>query len=128
MPARLFVTLWAAAVKAAPAEKTNVTKEIDITDAKRMMGVLLRRSLFMELVRGSIQLHDIVRDYVLSKVEQEQKSTGGLQVLQRCFVSEFLASQESWEAVGGEKIPRSVSMCPCHFSYLLFCWCQEQGA
>jgi hypothetical protein len=73
-----------------------------------MIGVLVKRSLFMELIRGSVQLHDIVRDYTLGKLEEERKTThtGGLELLQRSFVSEFLASQEEWEGVAGGTIPR----------------------
>jgi hypothetical protein len=61
VPARLFVTLWSAVVKAAAKakQKIAVKSHISIGDAKRMMAVLVRRSLYMELVRGSIQLHDI---------------------------------------------------------------------
>lgn len=43
---------------------------------------------------------------MLAKVEKERQSTGGLQLLQRLFVSEFLASQEGWGYVAGTTIPR----------------------
>ena len=61
MPVRLFVVLWAATVKAAAQAKNKhpVKSKISIGEAKKMVGVLLRRSLFLDLVRGSIQLHDI---------------------------------------------------------------------
>ena len=47
-----------------------------------------------------------VRDYVLAKMEEERELTGGLQLLQRCFVAEFLDSQNVWEDTKGTTIHR----------------------
>jgi hypothetical protein len=61
VPGKLFVVLWSAAVKAAAQDKKRqaVKAQISASDAKRMVTTLVRRSLFLELTRGSIQLHDI---------------------------------------------------------------------
>ena len=60
VPSQLFVTLWSAAAKATQANKKDAVKStISITEAKKMVKVLVRRSLFLELARNSIQLHDI---------------------------------------------------------------------
>ena len=67
----------------------------------------------------------LVRDYVLGKVEEDRKGTGGLKLLQRAFVSEFLASQEEWEVVAGEAIPRYERMrhrCVRVFFVLFLCY------
>ena len=62
---------------AAQAKKKNAAKwQISVREAKRLVGVLVRRSLFLELVRGSIQLHDIVRDFVLAKAEEDKQWAG----------------------------------------------------
>lgn len=41
---------------------------------------------------------------MLASVEKERESTGGLQLLQRLFVSEFLASREHWVDVAAAPI------------------------
>ena len=72
----------------------------------------------LELVRGSVQLHDIgecvdvcrtfvisafaVRDWVLSKHKDRTK----LRRLQRQFITELMSSQESWKETRGNTIPK----------------------
>jgi hypothetical protein len=75
---------------------------VTIATIKRWLSVLIKRSLLLELVRGSIQLHDIVRDYTIGLHKDMKK----LQHLQRRFVKQLLQSQESWEETSGDAIPK----------------------
>ena len=86
---------------------------------------MIWRSLLLELVKGSVQLHDsecatdfisrtcivilsfdyisqVVRDYISQVVIDEAESRR----LQQSFVNLFLASQESWQEMVGDRIPR----------------------
>jgi hypothetical protein len=61
--------------------------------------VLIKRSLFIEVTKGSVQLHDIVRDYILAQSKD-------LQSMQKEFVKQFMTSQDAWQQVDGEIIPK----------------------
>jgi hypothetical protein len=54
VPMKVFLPLYLAASKQVEAQV------VTIATIKRWLSVLIKRSLLLELVRGSIQLHDIV--------------------------------------------------------------------
>ena len=54
VPMKVFLPLYVAASEQAEAQA------VTIVTIKRWLSVLIKRSLMLELVRGSIQLHDIV--------------------------------------------------------------------
>ena len=54
VPMKVFLPLYLAASKQVEAQA------VTIATIKRWLSVLIKRSLMLELVRGSIQLHDIV--------------------------------------------------------------------
>ena len=53
VPMKVFLPLYLAASE-------QVEAQVTIATIKRWLSVLIKRSLLLELVRGSIQLHDIV--------------------------------------------------------------------
>ena len=77
------------------------TKVISLGTIKRWIAILVRRSLLLSLVKNSVQLHDIVRDYIMSNSDESD-----IQAHQKRFVSDFISSQESWETVNSEKIEK----------------------
>ena len=61
-PWKVFAVLYAAR----PANSKETAPTLIII--KKWLSTLVKRSLLLELIRGSMQLHDIVRDYCLSKI------------------------------------------------------------
>ena len=69
IPWKVFAVLYAASPVSS--EETGPT----LINVKRWLSTLVKRSLLMELIRGSMQLHDIVRDYCLTKVSGKALAT-----------------------------------------------------
>mgnify|MGYP004198552743 CR=1 FL=1 len=61
IPSRVFQILHASSTELSKDNKDNDAKAASTSTIKRWIALLVKRSLLLELIRGSIQLHDSKR-------------------------------------------------------------------